>query len=133
MSVYTHAQRILRISSGADQKAIRQAYLALVRHTHPDLYLRKSANEYRMATLRFKEISEAYQLLLKRSCSATNSGIRAAKDSIHWEDLPGRRRQRLNAEQRHASFAFLLFFSSSITLLAVRPWESIPRGRSRPS
>lgn len=63
--------KVLEVSENATQEEIRAAYLSLVKKYHPDKYTDTPLKE--LANEKLKEINEAYEILTKKSNSASSS------------------------------------------------------------
>lgn len=63
--------KVLEVSENATQEEIRAAYLNLVKKYHPDKYTDTPLKE--LANEKLKEINEAYEILTKKSNSASSS------------------------------------------------------------
>ena len=86
--------KVLGVDSGADKKAITQAYRRLARKYHPDVSTRKDAEE------KFKEIAEAYAVLRDKEKRAEYDELRKYGTSGgEYQPPPG-------WQERHAGRAY---------------------------
>ena len=93
------ALRTLRLSRGADDAAVRAAYLRLAKEYHPDVSTEHTGGEA------FKRISEAAEFLL--------SGGSAARDMRAAETVGPAIRARWNIRRRHQPSEYPAWFKPS--------------------
>ena len=94
------ALRTLRLSRGADDAAVRAAYLRLAKEYHPDVSTEHTGGEA------FKRISEAAEFLL-------GEGSAAARDTRAAETVGPAIRARWNIRRRHQPSEYPAWFKPS--------------------
>ena len=100
MLVREAALRTLRLSRGADDAAVRAAYLRLAKEYHPDVSTEHTGGEA------FKRISEAAEFLL-------GEGSAAARDTRAAETVGPAIRARWNIRRRHQPSEYPAWFKPS--------------------
>ena len=95
------ALRTLRLSRGADDAAVRAAYLRLAKEYHPDVSTEHTGGEA------FKRISEAAEFLLGEGNAA------AARDAREAETVGPAIRARWNIRRRHQPSEYPAWFKPS--------------------
>lgn len=91
-NAYTYYD-ILRVTPSSSADDIKQAYLELAKTCHPDLCAGKTTQQKRMAELRFKLITEAYNTLKRKhkiKPIKTLGDLCATNDNTHKQVMAAR-------------------------------------------